>query len=35
LGVDLSSIVTRANLQEGIVYALDQLGLAIQANGHR
>jgi rsbT co-antagonist protein RsbR len=35
LGVDLSSIVTKANLQEGIVYALDQLGLAIQANHHR
>jgi rsbT co-antagonist protein RsbR len=31
LGVDLSSIATKANLQEGIVYALDQLGLAIQA----
>jgi rsbT co-antagonist protein RsbR len=30
LGVDLSSIVTKANLQDGIVYALDQLGLAIQ-----
>jgi rsbT co-antagonist protein RsbR len=31
LGIDLSSIITKANLQEGIVYALDQLGLAIQA----
>jgi rsbT co-antagonist protein RsbR len=35
LGVDLSSIVTKANLQEGIVYALDQLGLAIQATSRR
>jgi len=35
LGVDLSSIVTKANLQEGIVYALDQLGLAIQATNGR
>jgi rsbT co-antagonist protein RsbR len=35
LGVDLSSIVTKANLQEGIVYALDQLGLAIQTHNHR
>jgi rsbT co-antagonist protein RsbR len=34
LGVDLSSIVTKANLQEGIVYALNKLGLAIQSNGH-
>jgi rsbT co-antagonist protein RsbR len=33
LGIDLSSIVTKANLQEGIVYALAQLGLAIQPNG--
>ena len=35
LGVDLSSIITKANLQEGIVYALDQLGLAIQTTGRR
>lgn len=33
LGVDLGSIVTKANLQEGIVYALDHLGLAIQPTG--
>jgi rsbT co-antagonist protein RsbR len=35
LGVDLSSIATKANLQEGIVYALDQLGLAIQATSRK
>ncbi len=29
LGIDLSSIITKANLGEGIVYALDYLGLAI------
>jgi|SRR5215213_400648 len=33
LGINLSSIVTKANLQEGIVYALHQMDLAIQASG--
>jgi rsbT co-antagonist protein RsbR len=34
LGIDLSSIVTKANLQEGIIYALHQMDLAIQATSH-
>ncbi len=35
LGIDLNSIVTKANLQEGIVYALNQMGLAIQPISRR
>jgi rsbT co-antagonist protein RsbR len=35
LGIDLSSIVTKANLQEGIAYALAQMGLAIQSTKDR
>lgn len=35
LGIDLSSIAIRANLRDGITYALERGGMAIQPVGHR